>query len=74
VLAEAARRLFTIALESLPRVGTDPYTASTVADFFRFYVDRGRSPADDRLQAWADHGSMHPVDHTIASIGEATWI
>lgn len=74
VLAEAARRLFTIALESLPRVGTDPYTASTVADFFHFYVDRGRSPADDRLQAWADHGSMHPVDHTIASIGEATWI
>jgi glutamate--cysteine ligase len=74
VLARAARALFTVALEALPSVGTDQLTASTVADFFHRYVDRGRTPADDRLQAWADHGSMHPVDHTIASLGEATWI
>jgi glutamate--cysteine ligase len=70
VLADAARGTFAAALEGLPRVGADLSTVNTAAEFFHRYVARGRCPADDRLQAWADHGSLHPPDHPIL---EATW-
>jgi glutamate--cysteine ligase len=69
-LAAAARGAFVAALDALPRIGADPGTIGTAADFFHRYVDRGRCPADDRLQEWADHGSLYPPDHPIL---EVTW-
>lgn len=69
-LAAAACGAFAAALPALPRVGVDQMTAATTADFFHRYVDRGRCPADDRLRAWADDGSLYPLDHPIL---EATW-
>ena len=49
-LASAARTCFAAALAALPRLGVDG--AATEA-FVERYVDRGRSPADDVLDAWA---------------------
>jgi glutamate--cysteine ligase len=49
-LASAARTCFAAALDALPRLGVDP--AATAA-FVERYVDRGRCPADDVLEAWA---------------------
>ena len=48
-LASAARTCFAAALDALPRLGVDP--AATAA-FVDRYVDRGRCPADDVLDAW----------------------
>lgn len=73
-LADAARGAFAAALEALPRIGADPPTARAAADFFDRYTDRGRCPADDRLQTWTGDGSLHPFDHPIDhTIMEATW-
>ncbi len=49
-LAAAARTCFAAALDALPRLGVDP---TTTADYADRYVDRGRSPADDVLDAMA---------------------
>ena len=48
-LASAARTCFAAALDALPRLGVDP---ATTAAFVDRYVDRGRCPADDVLDAW----------------------
>ena len=49
-LASAARTCFAAALDALPRLGVDPGPTAAFADR---YVDRGRCPADDVLDAWA---------------------
>jgi glutamate--cysteine ligase len=49
-LASAARTCFAAALDALPRLGVDPAAAAAFVDR---YVARGRSPADDVLDAWA---------------------
>ena len=49
-MASAARICFAAALAALPRLGVDP---TGTAAFVDRYVDRGRSPADDVLDAWA---------------------
>ena len=49
-LASAARTCFAAALDALPRLGVDP---APTAAFVDRYVERGRSPADDVLEAWA---------------------
>ena len=72
-LAASARGAFVAALAALPRIGADEIMTATAADFFHHYVERGRCPADDRLQAWADHGSLHPPYHPRHPILEATW-
>ena len=73
-LADAARGAFAAALEALPRIGADPRTARAAAAFFDRYADRGRCPADDRLQAWTEDGSLHPFDDPVdLTIMEATW-
>lgn len=48
-LASAARTCFAAALHALPRLGVDPSTTAAFADR---YVDRGRCPGDDVLEAW----------------------
>jgi glutamate--cysteine ligase len=48
-LASAARTCFAAALDALPRLGVDVAAAAAFVDR---YVDRGRSPADDVLEAW----------------------
>lgn len=49
-LASAARTCFAAALDALPRLGVDP---TATADFVDRYVNRGRCPADDALDAWS---------------------
>lgn len=51
-LASAARTCFAAAVEALPRLHLDRHTVAATEDFFDRYVDRGRSPADDVLDAW----------------------
>lgn len=58
-LASAARTCFAAAMEALPRLGVGRDTVEATADFLDRYVDRGRSPADDVLDAWkAEVGHM----------------
>ena len=51
-LASAARTCFAAAIEALPRLGIDCETTAVVEGFADRYVARGRSPADDVLDAW----------------------
>ncbi len=51
-LREAAAVCFTAALAALPRLGAATALADRVAAFRDRYVDRGRCPADDLLDAW----------------------
>ncbi len=58
-LASATRTCFAAAMEALPRLGVGRETVEAAADFLDRYVDRGRSPADDVLDAWkAEAGHM----------------
>ncbi len=60
-LAASARGCFEAALASLDRSGAAGPLTDLVAAFFERWVDRGRTPADDRLDAWADHGTVFPA-------------
>lgn len=51
-LASAARTCFGAALEALPRLGADRETLTATEAYVERYVDRGRCPADDVLDAW----------------------
>ncbi|HZQ87173.1 MAG TPA: ergothioneine biosynthesis glutamate--cysteine ligase EgtA [Acidimicrobiales bacterium] len=55
-LADGARACFALALDALPRVGADTETCDLVAAYNDRYVIHGRSPADDRLEEWAEGG------------------
>lgn len=59
VLATAARRCFELAIDSLERQGQDAL-ADIVTTYHDRWVDRGRSPADDRLDAWRRDGTLWP--------------
>lgn len=59
-LAAAARGLFTLALERLEADGGDPASAAVVAAYHEHWVDRGRCPADDRLDRWRATGELMP--------------
>jgi len=50
-LARAARQCFEAAEASLARSGTPPAVRNAVTDFADRYVERGRCPADDVLDA-----------------------
>jgi glutamate--cysteine ligase len=52
-LAEAAHACFDLAATGLHRLGASPAVRTAVADFTGRYVHRGRSPADDLLEAIA---------------------
>jgi len=55
-LAAAARACFQAALDGLGRMGVSRGLVDVVSDFADRYVERGRCPADDRLDAWAGGG------------------
>ena len=59
-LAESARACFAAALAGLERMGTEAPVVDTVAAYADRWVDRGRSPADDHLDAWAASGTLFP--------------
>ena len=57
-LASAARTCFAAALDAMPRLGVDRDTVEATQAFVERYVERGRCPADDVLDAWTA-GSVH---------------
>jgi len=59
-LASAARTCFAAALDALPRLHLDRHTVAGTEDFFDRYVGRGRSPADDLLDAWRGSDARRP--------------
>lgn len=59
LLASAARRCFELAIESLERQRADTL-AGVAAAYHDRWVARGRSPADDRLDAWHRDGTLWP--------------
>jgi glutamate--cysteine ligase len=69
-LAGAARDAFDVALQAMVRLGTDATTVLAVEAFVDRYVARGRCPADDRLDAWQDDGTLIPAPDQFAA---ATW-
>jgi glutamate--cysteine ligase len=59
-LAESAEHCFGIALEALERNNAAASTIDVVAAFADRWPLRGRSPADDRLDAWHHDGTLWP--------------
>jgi glutamate--cysteine ligase len=57
-LAKAARICFDAALGALDRIGAGSLRPSVEA-FAERYVDRGRCPADERLDRWRRTGDVH---------------
>jgi glutamate--cysteine ligase len=58
-LHRAARACFTAAAEALPRLGATDEITAAVADFATRYIEPGRCPADDLLDAVRGAGSPH---------------
>jgi glutamate--cysteine ligase len=69
-LADAAACAFDAALHAMVQLGTDATTVLAVEAFVDRYVARGRCPADDRLDAWQDDGTLAPEPDEFAA---ATW-
>jgi glutamate--cysteine ligase len=59
-IAQSARELFRIAIEALERNDADPATVEVTTGYFDRWTQRGRSPADDRLDAWRRDGTLWP--------------
>ncbi len=64
-LAASARDCFGAAQASLDRLGAPASLVDMVAAYAERWVDRGRTPADDRLDAWAEHGALFPVPAAV---------
>jgi glutamate--cysteine ligase len=60
-LAAAARACFAAAAEALDRAGADDATIALVDDYRERFVEQSWCPADERAQAFALHGSLHPA-------------
>jgi glutamate--cysteine ligase len=58
----AARTCFGAALDALPGLGADRATTDVVQAFTARFVDRDRTPADDRLDEWAASGRALPSE------------
>lgn len=58
--AAAAEVCFDAALGALAALGADADTIAVTEDFVDRYVSQHRCPADDRLDAWRDHGALLP--------------
>ncbi|HUQ63750.1 MAG TPA: ergothioneine biosynthesis glutamate--cysteine ligase EgtA [Acidimicrobiales bacterium] len=71
-LAVSAIPCFDAAQAALDRLGVGRTIAAQVQLFRERYVDRGRSPADDRLDEWARDGSLLPGFSPAAM--EQVWI
>ncbi|MDQ6797791.1 MAG: glutamate-cysteine ligase family protein [Actinomycetota bacterium] len=64
-LAASARGCFDAALAALDRLGAGTTLTDLVAAYSERWVERGRTPADDRLDAWADHGALFPASSAV---------
>lgn len=62
VLAAAAAVCAEAALDALPRRGADPATRTRVESFIDRYTAQGRSPSDERLEAWHRTGRLEPEE------------
>lgn len=60
LIGEAAARVFTLGLDALERLGADDATLNVATTYHERWVARGRSPADDLLDGWRDHGALFP--------------
>ena len=59
-IAAAARACFEAATAALSRNGADTHTVDAAAEFADRFVARGRTPADDLLDAYAHDGTLLP--------------
>ncbi|MGH3578764.1 MAG: glutamate-cysteine ligase family protein [Mycobacterium sp.] len=64
-LAKAADQCFEAAFAAFDRRGVDTETALLVDAFHDRYVSRGRCPADDRLDEWAESGTVIPAASSV---------
>jgi glutamate--cysteine ligase len=60
--ARAARTCFAAAVDALPRLGAGRATTEVVQAFTARFVERGRTPADDRLDEWTHSGTSLPAE------------
>jgi glutamate--cysteine ligase len=70
-LARSARAVFAIARDALAGSGVSAEVQDLVADYDERWIARGRTPADDRLDAWRRDGDLFPPDPRSGD--EATW-
>ena len=68
LLAHTAQAVFNAALDAMERLDVDDETASVVEAFNRKFVQKGRSPADEQLEAWGRGSSLLELDSM-----EDTW-
>jgi glutamate--cysteine ligase len=68
LLAETAQAVFNAALDALERMDVDEETALVVEAYNRKFVQKGRSPADEQLEAWGRGSSLLELDSM-----EDTW-
>lgn len=68
LLCEAAKVCFESAIEAMDRVEVDPETARLVVEYYNRYIAKGRSPADDQLEAWGRGGSLLGFDSNLEEI------
>jgi len=68
-LARSARDVFGLARRILRSTGVDPSLLDLVDAYDERWVSRGRSPADDHLDAWRVDGSLPPADPAAAAFG-----
>jgi hypothetical protein len=52
--------VFDLAIDALTRLGTDEAIVDVARTYADRWVARGRSPADDILDAWRADGSLFP--------------
>ncbi len=64
-MAAAAQGCFDAALASLDRLGAGTALIQLVAAYSERWVEQGRAPADDRLDAWTDHGALFPAPSAV---------
>ncbi|HEY5155058.1 MAG TPA: hypothetical protein VIJ47_10020, partial [Acidimicrobiales bacterium] len=67
-LARSARQLFELTTEALAASGVSTARRDLVASFADRWVDRGRSPADDRLDAWRHDGELFPAAESVTAL------
>jgi glutamate--cysteine ligase len=68
LLSETGQAVFNAALDALERLEVDEETALAVEAYNRRFVQKGRSPADEQLEAWARGSSLLELDSM-----EDTW-
>ena len=68
LLCHTAQAVFNAAVDAMDRMDVDEHTASVVEAYNRRFVRKGRSPADEQLDAWERGSTLLGLDWT-----EDTW-